>query len=175
MNKIFQRYLDHFIVVFIDAILIYSKSREEHEQHLRTALKLLREKQLHVKFSKCEFWMEEIAFLGHVISKQGVQPDSSKVKAILKWEAPKSVTEVQDFVGLASYYQRSVKEFSTVTKPLTSLLKKNVPFRWYPKCQQSFEELKKKNLLPGLSLYYHQGMEVLWCILMLREWGSESY
>ena len=72
MNKSFQRYLDHFVVVFIDDILIYSKSHEEHKQHLRTALQLLREKQLHAKFSKCEFWMEEIAFLGHMISKQGV-------------------------------------------------------------------------------------------------------
>ena len=88
--------------------------------------------------------MEEIAFLGHVISKQGVQPDSSKVKAILKWEAPKSVTEVQDFVGLASYYQRSVKEFLIVTKPLINLPKKNVSFSRYPQCQQSFEELKKR-------------------------------
>ena len=121
MNKIFQPYLDQFVVVFIDDILIYSRSCEEHERHLRIALQTLREKQLYAKFSKCEFWMEEIAFLGHVVSKHGVQPDSSKVKAILEWEAPKSVTEVRSFLGLAGYYRRFVKDFSMVAKPLTNL------------------------------------------------------
>ena len=94
MNKIFQQYLDQFIIVLIDDILIYSKNQEEHKQHLRLALQILREKQLYAKFSKCEFWMEEIAFLGHVVSKHGVQPDSSKIKAIMEWEPPKSVTEI---------------------------------------------------------------------------------
>ena len=94
MNKIFQQYLDQFIIVFIDDILVYSKNREEHKLHLRLALQILREKQLYAKFSKCEFWMEEIAFLGHVVSKQGVQPDSSKIKAIMEWKSPKSVTEI---------------------------------------------------------------------------------
>ena len=88
--------------------------------------------------------MEEIAFLGHVVSKHGVRPDSSKVKAILEWETPKSVTEVRSFLGLARYYQRFVKDFSTVVKPLTNLLKKNVSFSWSPQCQQSFEELKRR-------------------------------
>ena len=94
MNKIFQWYLDQFIIIFIDDILVYSKNQEEHKQHLRLALKILREKQLYAKFSKCEFWMEEIAFLGHVVSKYGVQPDSSKIKAIMEWEPPKSVMKI---------------------------------------------------------------------------------
>ena len=88
--------------------------------------------------------MEEIAFLGHVVSKHGVQPDSSKVKAILEWETPKSETEVRSFLGLAGYYRRFVKDFSMVAKPLTNLLKKNVLFVWSPQCQQSFEELKRR-------------------------------
>ncbi|KAL2252041.1 UNVERIFIED_CONTAM: Retrovirus-related Pol polyprotein from transposon [Sesamum indicum] len=144
MNKTLQPFLDQFVIVFIDDILIYSSSPEEHEQHLRTILQILREKQLYGKFSKCEFWMEEIAFLGHVVSKKGVQPDPAKVKAILEWEPPKNVTEVRSFLGLAGYYRRFVKDFSIIAKPLTNLLKKNAPFNWNDKCAQSFEELKKR-------------------------------
>ncbi|KAL0412034.1 UNVERIFIED_CONTAM: Retrovirus-related Pol polyprotein from transposon.6 [Sesamum latifolium] len=128
INKTLQLFHDQFVIVFIDDILIYSRSLEEHEQHLRTVLQILREKQLYAKFSKCEFWMEGIAFLGHVVSKEGVQPDSGKVKAILKWEPPKNVSEVRSFIGLDGYYRRFVKNFSMVTKPLTNLLKKNAPF-----------------------------------------------
>ncbi|KAK4407587.1 Transposon Ty3-G Gag-Pol polyprotein [Sesamum angolense] len=98
MNKTLQPFLDQFVIVFIDDILIYSSSREEHEQHLRTVLQILREKQLYAKFIKCEFWMEEIAFLGHVVSKEGVQPDPAKVKAIMEWESPKNVSEVRSFL-----------------------------------------------------------------------------
>ncbi|KAL0453903.1 UNVERIFIED_CONTAM: Transposon Ty3-G Gag-Pol polyprotein, partial [Sesamum latifolium] len=144
MNKTLQPFLDQFVIVFIDDILIYSRSPEEHEQHLRTVLQILREKRLYAKFSKCEFWMEEIAFLGHVASKEGVQPNPAKVKAILEWEAPKNVSEVRSFLGLADYYRRFIKDFSVVTKPLTNLLKKNVPFNWNDRCAQSFEELKKR-------------------------------
>ncbi|KAL0349651.1 UNVERIFIED_CONTAM: Retrovirus-related Pol polyprotein from transposon.6 [Sesamum radiatum] len=135
MNKTLQLFLDQFVIVFIDDILIYSSSREEHEQHLRAVLQILREKQLYAKFSKCEFWMEEIAFLGHVVSKEGgVQPDPAKVKAIMDWEPPKNVSEVRSFLGLAGYYRRFVKDFSVVAKPLTNLLKKNAPFNWNDKC-----------------------------------------
>ncbi|KAL0313648.1 UNVERIFIED_CONTAM: Retrovirus-related Pol polyprotein from transposon.6 [Sesamum radiatum] len=144
MNKTLQPFLDQFVIVFIDDILIYSSSHEEHGQHLRTVLQILREKQLYAKFSKCEFWMEEITFLGHVISKEGVQPDPTKVKAILEWEPPKNVSKVRSFLGLAGYYRRFVKDFSVVAKPLTNLLKKNAPFNWNDKCAHSFEELKKR-------------------------------
>ena len=108
MNKTFQQYLDQFMIVFIDDILIYSSSKEEHEQHLWTALQILREQQLYAKFSKCEFWVEEIAFLGHIVSKEHVKPDPSKIKAIMKWEAPRNMTEIQSFLGLAEYYQRFI-------------------------------------------------------------------
>ncbi|KAL2243791.1 UNVERIFIED_CONTAM: Retrovirus-related Pol polyprotein from transposon [Sesamum indicum] len=106
MNKTLQPFLDQFGIVFIDDILIYSSSPKEHEQHSRTILQILREKQLYGKFSKCEFWMEEIAFLGHIVSKEGVQPDPAKVKAILEWEPPKNVSEIRSFLGLAGYYRR---------------------------------------------------------------------
>ena len=111
MNKTFQQYLDQFVLIFIDDILIYSSSKEMHEQHLRTVLQILREQQLYAKFSKCEFWMEEIAFLGHIVSKEGVKPDPSKVKAIIEWETPRNVTEIWSFLGLARYYRRFVQDF----------------------------------------------------------------
>ncbi|KAL0381937.1 UNVERIFIED_CONTAM: Retrovirus-related Pol polyprotein from transposon [Sesamum latifolium] len=144
MNKTLQPFLDQFVIVFIDDILIYSRSPEEHEQHLRTVLQILREKQLYAKFSKCEFWMEEISFLGHVVLKEGVQPDPAKVKAILEWEPPKNVSEVRSFLGLTGYYRRFVKDFSVVAKPLINLLKKNTPFNWNDRCAQSFVELKRR-------------------------------
>ncbi|KAL0295928.1 UNVERIFIED_CONTAM: Retrovirus-related Pol polyprotein from transposon.6 [Sesamum radiatum] len=153
-----------------------TSSREEHEQHLRTVLQILREKQLYAKFSKCEFWMEEIAFLGHVVSKEGVQPDPAKVKAIMEWEPPKNVSEVRSFLGLAGYYRRFVKDFSVVAKPLTNLLKKNAPFNWNDKCAQSFEELKKETYLGtypyfavwdgGYVVYTDASRQGLGCVLM---------
>ncbi|KAL0455690.1 UNVERIFIED_CONTAM: Retrovirus-related Pol polyprotein from transposon [Sesamum latifolium] len=144
MNKTLQPFLDLFVIVFIDDILIYSRSQEEHEKHLRAVLQILSEKQLYAKFSKCEFWMKEIVFLGHIVSKEGVQPDPTKVKAILEWESPKNTSEVRSFLGLAGYYRRFVKDFSVIAKPLTSLLKKNALFKWNHMCDQSFEELKKR-------------------------------
>jgi len=101
MNRIFRLFLDKFLVVFIDDILIYSRTREEHAEHLRTVLNILREKQLYAKLSKCDFWMSEIQFLGHVISAQGISVDSSKVEVVLQWERPKTVTDIKSFVGLA--------------------------------------------------------------------------
>ena len=101
-------------------------SKEVHEQHLRIALQILREQQLYAKFSKYGFWIEEIAFFGHIVSKEGVKPDPSKIKAIMKWEAPRNITKIRSFLGLAGYYRRFMQDFSIVTRPLTNLLKKNV-------------------------------------------------
>jgi hypothetical protein len=103
MNKVFMEYLDKFVVVFIDDILVYSRS-EEHEQHLCLALQKLRENRLYAKLSKCEFWMKQVAFLGHVISKRGIFVDPSKVQDVLSWNAPTSVGDTQSFLGLARYY-----------------------------------------------------------------------
>ncbi|KAL0430973.1 UNVERIFIED_CONTAM: Transposon Ty3-G Gag-Pol polyprotein [Sesamum radiatum] len=144
MNRTFQEYLDRFVIVFIDDILVYSKNREEHEQHLRIVLQILKEKELYAKLSKCEFWVNQVVFLGHVISGDGVMPDPSKVKAIMEWRVPKNVTEVRSFLGLAGYYRRFVEGFSIIAGPLTKLLRKGVAFQWTEQCQQSFDELKER-------------------------------
>ena len=121
MNRIFHPFLDQFVVVFIDDILIYSKSREEHEEHLRQVLQILREKQLYANLSKCEFWLEEVNFLGHVITKDGIAVDPAKTEAMLAWEQPKTVTDIRSFVGLADYYKRFIEGFSKIVAPLMRL------------------------------------------------------
>ena len=130
MNRIFNSFLDKFVVVFIDDILIYSKDRREHEEHLRQVLQILREKQLYANLSKCEFWLEEVKFLGHVISKKGIAVDPAKVETVLAWEPPKTVSEIRSFVGLAGYYRRFIEGFSKIVAPLTQLTRKNQPFAW---------------------------------------------
>ncbi|XP_043809086.1 uncharacterized protein LOC110606254 [Manihot esculenta] len=143
MNRIFHPYLDQFVVVFIDDILIYSKTKKEYDQHLRIVLQTLREKQLYAKISKCEFWLNDISFLGHVVSAEGIRVDPKKIEAILEWKPPKNVAEIRSFLGLAGYYKRFVKGFSIIAAPLTKLLHKNVKYGWDEKCQKSFEKLKK--------------------------------
>jgi hypothetical protein len=130
MNKVFMDYLDTFVVIFIDDILVYSKSEAEHEKHLRLVLQRLREHELYAKLSKCEFWIDEVPFLGHVISKGGIAVDPSKVKDVLNWVVPQTAKEVRSFLGLAGYYQRFIENFSKIVKPLTSLLEKDVDFSW---------------------------------------------
>ena len=143
MNRVFRQYLDKFVIVFIDDILVYSSNVDEHKEHLRMVLQTLREKQLYAKFSKCEFWLDRIVFLGHVISADGVYVDPKKIEAVVNWEPPTSVTEVRSFLGLAGYYRRFVQGFSIIATPLTKLLKKNAKFEWTEECQQSFDELKR--------------------------------
>jgi hypothetical protein len=104
MNKVFIEYLDKFVVVFIDDILVYSRSEEEHKEHLRLALQKLRENRLYAKLSKCEFWMKQVAFLGHVILKGGIYVDPCKVQDVLSWNAPMSVGDIWSFLELAGYY-----------------------------------------------------------------------
>ncbi|KAL0394979.1 UNVERIFIED_CONTAM: Retrovirus-related Pol polyprotein from transposon.6 [Sesamum latifolium] len=133
-----------FLVMPFDDILVYSKNREEHEQHLRIVLQILKEKELYAKLSKCEFWVNQVVFLGHVISGDGVMPDPSKVKAVMEWRIPKNATEVRSFLGLAGYYRRFVEGFSIIAGPLTKLLRKGVAFQWTEQCQQSFDELKRR-------------------------------
>jgi hypothetical protein len=144
MNKVFMEYLDKFVVVFIDNILIFSKMEEEHEKHLRMVLEKLRSNQLYTKFSKCEFWLTEVAFLGHVISAGGILVDPSKVKDVLNWMPLTNALEICSFLGLAGYYHRFIKDFSKITKPMTRLLEKNKDFDWTEECQVNFKELKKR-------------------------------
>ena len=142
MNKIFQDYLDRFVIVFIDDILVYSRTKEEHVRHLSLVLKKLREHRLYAKFSKCQFWLKQVAFLGHVISAQGIQVDPQKIAVMESWEQPRTVTEVRSFLGLAGYYRRFVKDFSVIALPLTRLTRKEVKFEWDENCEQSFQRLK---------------------------------
>ena len=124
MNRIFRPYLGQFVIVFMDDILIYSGSREEHAEHLRIVLQTLREHRLYAKLSKCQFWLESVAFLGHIISAEGVSVDPQKVEAILNWQPPTSVTEIRSFMGLARYYRKFVEGFSKIATPLTRLTRK---------------------------------------------------
>jgi len=130
MNRIFHPFLDQFVVVFIDDILIYSKTLKEHEEHLKIVLQILKEKKLYAKFSKCEFWLEEVKFLGHVISNKGVLVDLTKVATGLQWEPQKIVTKIHNFLDLAGYYRRFIEGFSKIAMPLTQLTKKGQAFVW---------------------------------------------
>ncbi|GJX33711.1 putative reverse transcriptase domain-containing protein [Tanacetum coccineum] len=124
MNRVCRTYLDKFMIVFIDDILIYSKTREEHVEHLRLVLGLLKKEKLYAKFSKCEFWLREVQFLGHVINGNGIHVDPSKIKAVKNRKAPRTLTEVHSFLGLVGYYRRFIEKFSKIAKSLTILSQK---------------------------------------------------
>jgi hypothetical protein len=176
MNKVFMEYLDRFVMVFIDDILVYSRSEEEHEEHLHLALQKLQEHRLYAKLSKCEFWMKQVAFLGHVISKGGISVDSSKVQDVLSWIAPTSADNIQSFFGLAGYYQRVIEGFLKISKPMTELLEKDKKFEWTPACEASFLQLKKRLttapilVMPDMekpfSIYCDASGQGLGCVLM---------
>jgi transposase InsO family protein len=143
MQSIFQPHLDQFVIVFLDDILIYSKSLEDHRKHVRKVLQLLRENQLYAKKSKCEFFQQSISFLGHVVSGKGISMEEDKVKAIKEWPVPTTVTAIRSFLGLAGYYRRFVKEFSKIAMPLTDLLRNRIKFDWTELQQNSFVQLKQ--------------------------------
>jgi hypothetical protein len=176
MNKVFMEYLDKFVVVFIDDILVYSRSEEVHEEHLCLALQKFQENKLYTKLSKCEFWMKQVAFLGHVISKGGIFVDPSKVQDVLSWNAPTSVGDNQSFLGLAGYYRRFIKGFSNISKPMTELLEKDKKFEWTSAYEASFQELKKQvttalilvmpDMEKSFSIYCDVSGQGLGCVLM---------
>ena len=129
-------------MVFIDDILVYSKYWEDHDIHLRVVLETLRKEHLYAKMSKCEFWLKEVSFLGHIVSEEGIRVDPRKIEVILQSKPLRSIMEVCSFLGLAGYYRRFVKGFSMTTTLITRLLPKNVRFEWSEKCQANFEKLK---------------------------------
>ncbi|GKA23709.1 putative reverse transcriptase domain-containing protein [Tanacetum coccineum] len=135
-------YLDKFVIVFIDDILIYSKSKEEHEVHLKLILELLEKEKLFGKFSKCEFWLQEVHFLGHVVNSEGIHVDPSKIEAVKNWKPPKTPTEIRSFLGLAGYYRRFIANFSKIAKPLTLLTQKDKKFKWGDEQENAFQTLK---------------------------------
>jgi hypothetical protein len=175
MNKVFMEYLDKFFVVFINDILIFSKTEEEQEKHLRLVLEKLRSNKLYAKSSKCEFWLTKVAFLGDVSSIGGVSVDPSNVKDVLNWMSPMNDSEIQSFLGLAGYYRRFIKDFSKIAKPMMKLLEKNKNIEWTEECQPSFEELKKcltsavlvlLDLTRMFDIYCDASRRGLGCVLM---------
>uniref|UniRef100_A0A2N9F3Y9 RNA-directed DNA polymerase n=1 Tax=Fagus sylvatica TaxID=28930 RepID=A0A2N9F3Y9_FAGSY len=176
MNRVFHEYLDRFVIVFIDDILVYSKSLEEHEDHLRIVLQILRDKKLYAKLKKCEFWLNQVVFLGHVVSKDGITVDPSKIEAVVSWDRPTNVSEVRSFLGLAGYYRRFVEGFSRIAAPLTHLTRKNAKFEWKEECEKSFQELKQRLVtapvltIPsssgGFVIYSDASHKGLGCVLM---------
>ena len=129
MNIVFKQYLDLFVIVFINDILIYSRNEEQYASHLRVVQQTLKERQLFTKFSKCEFRLQSIAFLGHIVSSEGIRVDSQKIKAVKQWPRPTSATYIKSFLGLEGYYIRFVEVFSSIASPLNMLTQKMVKFQ----------------------------------------------
>ncbi|XP_072074016.1 uncharacterized protein [Arachis hypogaea] len=175
-TQVFRPFLDKFVVVFIDDILVYSKTAREHEEHLRIVLQILKERKLYTKLSKCEFWKEEVKFLGHVVSKGGIAVVPSKVEAVMEWERPTTVTKVRSFLGLAGCYRRFIEGFSRIALPMTKLTRKEVPFVWTSECEESFQTLKQRLtsapvlILPepheSFEVYCDASLKGLGCVLM---------
>ncbi|KAD6454277.1 hypothetical protein E3N88_08983 [Mikania micrantha] len=179
MNRVCKPYLDKFVIVFIDDILIYSQNEEDHKQHLKLVLQLLAKEKLYAKFSKCEFWLKEVHFLGHVVNDKGIQVDPSKIEAVEKWEAPTTPTEIRQFLGLAGYYRRFIENFSKIAKPLTMLTQKEQKYNWGREQEEAFQLLKHKLCqAPILSLpdgtdnfvvYCDASHQGLGCVLMQKD------
>ncbi|GJW76489.1 putative reverse transcriptase domain-containing protein [Tanacetum coccineum] len=157
-NRVCKPYLDKFVIIFIDDILIYSKSKEEHAKHLKLILELLKKEELYAKFSKCEFWLSKVQFLGHVIDSEGIHVDSAKIESIKDWALPKTLTEIRQFLGLAGYYRQLIEGFSKIAKSMTKLTPKSVKFEWTEKAETAFQLLKQK-LCSAPSLALLKGSE----------------
>ena len=153
MNQVLRLFLSHFVVVYFDDILIYSKDEDEHFDHIRKVLEVLRENELYVNLKKCVFLQTQLLFVGFVITCDGIRVDDSKVEAIREWPTPKTISEVRSFHGLATFYRRPVKNFSTIMAPITECLKKG-KFQWT-------ERLKLVSM--RLNINYHKLMS--WCYL----------
>jgi hypothetical protein len=176
MNQVFMEYLDKCVMVFVDDILVYSRSEEEHEEHLHLVLQKLWDHRLYAKLGKCEFWLKQVAFLGHVISKGGISVDPSKIQDVLSWKVPTSVGNIGSFLGLAGYYQRFVERFLKISKPMSELLEKDKRFEWTPTCEANFQELKNRlttalilvmlDMEKPFSIYFDASGQGLGCVLM---------
>ncbi|GKD80134.1 putative reverse transcriptase domain-containing protein, partial [Tanacetum coccineum] len=173
MNQMCKSYLDRFVIVFIDDILIYSKSRKEHEGHLKLILRLLKKEELYTKFSKCEFWLSKVQFISHVIDSEGIHIDPAKIESIKDWASPKTPTEIRHFLGLAGYYRRFIEGFLKMAKPMTKLTQKSVKFDWGEKAEIAFQMLKQK-LCSSLILALLEGSEnfVAYCDASYKGLGT---
>ncbi|GJT51736.1 putative reverse transcriptase domain-containing protein [Tanacetum coccineum] len=164
MNRVCKPYLDKFVIVFIDDILIYSRNEKEHANHLRIILELLRKEKLYAKFSKCDFWIHIVQFLGHLIDSQGLHIDPAKIEAVNNWASPTTPTKICQFLGIADYYQRFIKDFSKIAKSLTELTKKNKKYIW-GKDQESVFQLLNQKLCEAPILALPEGNDdfVIYC------------
>ncbi|GJT40067.1 putative reverse transcriptase domain-containing protein [Tanacetum coccineum] len=169
MNRVCKPYLDKFVIVFIDDILGYSKDEEEHGKHLKIILELFKKERLYAKFLKCNFWLDSVQFLGHVIDCIGVHVDPAKIKAIKNWAAPMTPTEVRQFLRLAGYYRRFIEGFSLISKPLTKLTQKDKKYEWGKEEEEAFQTLKQK-LCSVPILAFPEGTEdfVVYCDASLK-------
>ena len=140
MNSLFKHL--KFVAVYLDDILIFSKSKEEHLQHLETVLQILQKEKLFCNLKKCEFQKPELRFVGHIVSEQGLRPDPAKTDAVKSWPAPHNLHELRKFLGFTNYFRKFLQGYSQRTEPLTRLTKKNVPHEWTQECQGTFEQLK---------------------------------
>ncbi|GJY62621.1 putative reverse transcriptase domain-containing protein [Tanacetum coccineum] len=139
MNRVYKPYLDKFVIFFIDDILIYSKDKKEHEEHLKAILKLLKEEKLYAKFSKCEFWIPKVQFVDHVIDSRGIHVDPAKIESIKDWASPKTPMEIRQFLGLAGYYRIFIEGFSKNATSTTKLTQKGIKFDWGEKEEDAFQ------------------------------------
>ncbi|KAH0680772.1 hypothetical protein KY284_021857 [Solanum tuberosum] len=164
MNMVFRQFLDSLVIVFIDDILIYLRSEGDHMKHLRIVLQVLIDHQLYAKFSKCEFWLRSVAFLGHIVSGMGIEVDPKKIDAVKSWPRPIAPTDIKSFLGLAGCYKRFVEGFSSIDSPLTTLTQKKVKFVWLEACEKSFQELKDR-FASALVLTLQEGTDgfVVYC------------
>ena len=171
MHRVSQPYLDQFVVVFIDDILIYSKSEEEHEGHLRIVIQALGDHRLYAKFSKCEFWLTEVRFLGHMLAL-GVSVDPVKVKVVMSWERSNSVFEICSFLGLVGYYKRFIEDFSRLATLMTRLTRKEINFEWNDLCERAFQELKRRLTLSPILIVLERGQRyIVYCDASKDELG----
>nr|GFA38353.1 putative reverse transcriptase domain-containing protein [Tanacetum cinerariifolium] len=179
MNRVCKPYLDKFVIVFIDDILIYSKNVKEQEEHLKAILELLKNEKLYAKFSKCEFWIPKVQFLSHVIDSRGIHVDPAKIESIKDWASPKTPMEIRQFLGLAGYYRRFIGGFLKIAKSMTKLTQKGIKFDWGEKEENTFQLIKQKLCsasilaLPEGSedfvVYYDASHKGLGVVLMQRE------
>nr|GEX74865.1 putative reverse transcriptase domain-containing protein [Tanacetum cinerariifolium] len=169
MNRVCKPYLDKFIIVFIDAIFVYSKDKEEHGKHLNIILELLKKERLYTKFFKCSFWLDSVQFLGHMIDRNGVHVDPAKIEAIRNWAAPATLTEVRQFLGLFGYYRRLIEGFYLISKPLTKLTQNDKKYEWGKEEGEAFQLLKQK-LCSALILPLPERMKdfVVYCDASLK-------
>ncbi|GJZ16468.1 putative reverse transcriptase domain-containing protein [Tanacetum coccineum] len=173
MNRVCKPYLDKFVIVFIDDILIYSRNEKEHKEHLKTILELLKKEELYAKFSKCEFWINTVKFLGHVIDSSGIHVDPTKIEAVKNWASPTTPSEIRQFLGLAGYYRRFIEGFSKIAKPMTELTQKNQKFDWGEEQEEAFQLLKQKLCVaPILALPEGSDDFVVYCDASIKGLGA---